>query len=141
MGLFYGKCPIKIRHPSVLRHSFWWRRCIGFLKLQVSFRKRATNYRALLRKMTYEDKGSYGPSPLCNMLRHTGNFPQKRPIISGSFAKCDLQLKALNASSPLCSMLRHIGHFSQKSPGQMRFHIRIRHVTHMNENESCYTCE
>jgi len=29
-----------------------WRRCIGCLKLQVSFRKRATNYRFLLRKMT-----------------------------------------------------------------------------------------
>jgi len=27
-----------------------WRRCIGCLKLQVMFRKRATNYRALLRK-------------------------------------------------------------------------------------------
>jgi len=40
-----------------------WRRPIGFLKLQVIFRKRATNYRALLRKMTYEDKASYGSSP------------------------------------------------------------------------------
>ena len=35
---------------------------IGFLKLQVSFRKRATNYRALLRKMTCEDKISMGHS-------------------------------------------------------------------------------
>jgi len=35
------------------------RRCIGCLKLQVSFRKRATNFRALLRKMTYKDKASY----------------------------------------------------------------------------------
>jgi hypothetical protein len=33
-----------------------WRRPIGCLKLQVIFRKRATNYRALLRKMTYTDK-------------------------------------------------------------------------------------
>jgi len=32
-----------------------WRRCIGCLKLQVSFRKRATSYRALLREMTYND--------------------------------------------------------------------------------------
>ena len=29
------------------------------LKLQVIFRKRATNYRALLRKMTYEDKAPF----------------------------------------------------------------------------------
>jgi len=37
----------------------------GCLKLQGIFRKRATNYRALLRKMTYEDDSSYGSSPLC----------------------------------------------------------------------------
>jgi len=29
-----------------------------YIKLQVIFRKRANNYRALLRKMTYEDKAS-----------------------------------------------------------------------------------
>jgi len=33
--------------------SIGWRRLIGCLQLQVKFRKRATNYRALLRKMTY----------------------------------------------------------------------------------------
>ena len=32
---------------------------VGCLKLQVSFRKRATNYSALLRKMTWKDKASY----------------------------------------------------------------------------------
>jgi len=32
-----------------------WRRCVGCLKLQVTFRKRATNYRALLRKIPYKD--------------------------------------------------------------------------------------
>ena len=36
---------------------------IGCLKLQVIFRKRATEYRALLRKMTYEDKASYNSTP------------------------------------------------------------------------------
>jgi len=40
-----------------------WRRCIGCLKLQVSFRKGATNYRVLLRKMTYQDKAPYASSP------------------------------------------------------------------------------
>jgi len=35
-----------------------WPRLIGSPKLQVIFRKRATNYRALLWK-AYEDKGSY----------------------------------------------------------------------------------
>jgi len=34
--------------------------CINsLLKLQVSFHKRATNYRALLRKMTHKDEASY----------------------------------------------------------------------------------
>jgi len=42
----------------------WWR-LTGCLKLQVIFRKRATDSRALLWKMTYEDKASYGSSPLC----------------------------------------------------------------------------
>ena len=38
---------------------------IGCPKSQVIFRERATNYRALLRKMTYKDKASYGSSPPC----------------------------------------------------------------------------
>ena len=42
-----------------------WQRCIGCLKLQVSFRKRATNYRVLLRKVTYEDKTPYASLPPC----------------------------------------------------------------------------
>jgi len=42
-----------------------WRRPIGCLKLQVNFRKRAIQYRALLREMTYKDKASYGSSPPC----------------------------------------------------------------------------
>jgi len=42
------------------------RRLIECLKLQDIFRKRATNYRALLRKMTQEDKASYDSTPLCS---------------------------------------------------------------------------
>ena len=47
-----------------------WRRPIGCLKFQVIFRKGATNYRALLQKMTYEDKASYDSTPLCNIYVH-----------------------------------------------------------------------
>ena len=44
-----------------------WRGCVGCIMLQVSVRKRATNYRALMQKMTYTDKVSYTslpPSPV-----------------------------------------------------------------------------
>ena len=51
--------PTNQSHPISARSSTGWRRCIGCLNLQVSLCKRATNYRALLRKMTYEDKASY----------------------------------------------------------------------------------
>jgi len=59
---------------SISRESWLctgWRRLIVCLKLQIIFCKRATNYRALLRKMTYKDKPSYASSPLCIMnLNH-----------------------------------------------------------------------
>jgi len=42
-----------------------WRRHIGYLKLQVIFRKRATNHRALLQRMSCKDKASYDSMPPC----------------------------------------------------------------------------
>jgi len=54
-----------LREELELTHT-WWRRPIGCLKLQVNFHKKNTYYRALLQKMTYEDKASYGSSPLCS---------------------------------------------------------------------------
>ena len=45
-----------------------WRRLIGSPKLQISFHKRATKYRALLLKMTYKDKEPYESSPPCTHL-------------------------------------------------------------------------
>jgi len=58
-----GKC-----HEQHYRLNTGWQRPIGCLKLQVIFRKRATDFRALLRKMTYKDKASYGSSPLYHDL-------------------------------------------------------------------------
>ena len=53
-------------HQTIMRiHCTGWRRLIGSLKLQILFHKRATKYRALLRKLTYKDKGSYESSPPC----------------------------------------------------------------------------
>ena len=66
----------------------WWRR-IGCLTLQVSFCKKASNYRALLRKMACEDKASYGSSPLCNNTRCTMDVVYMS-VIYGSFAENDL---------------------------------------------------
>jgi len=48
IGLFCEKCLVDA--------CTGWRRCIECLKLQVSFRKRATNYRALLRNITYKKR-------------------------------------------------------------------------------------
>jgi len=59
----YMKCGGFFRHFCT-----GWRRPIGCLQLQVSFHKRATNYRALLQKMTYTDKASYESSPACTHI-------------------------------------------------------------------------
>jgi len=59
-------------HNTIYKHTnkhSWcitgWRRLIGCRNLQVIFRQRATNHRALLQKRTYTDKVSVGCSPLC----------------------------------------------------------------------------
>jgi len=57
-----------------------WQGPIECPKLQVSFRKRATNYRALLQKKTYKDKAFNRSSPPCT----------SHPYIQGSFVKRDL---------------------------------------------------
>jgi len=44
-----------------------WQRLIGSPKLQIIFHKRATQYRSLLWRMTYKNKGSYESSPPCTL--------------------------------------------------------------------------
>jgi len=56
----YGSSP-----PCTGLSATGWQRSIGCLKLQVIFRIRATNYRALLRKMTYKDMVFYDSTPPC----------------------------------------------------------------------------
>jgi len=67
--------------------------------LQVTFRKRATKYRALLWKIDGKDKAFYDSTvvyrrKVIGSLVFSVLFPQKSPMISGSFAESDLQLMA-----------------------------------------------
>jgi len=66
--LQYTTTHCSTRFLQILRNDMvtGWRKCIGCLKLQVSFWKRATNYGALLWKMTYKEKASYESSPPCS---------------------------------------------------------------------------
>ena len=71
----YATIYINIIHRAIYRgicicvYITGWRRPIGCLKLQAIFRKIATNYRALLRRMTSKDKASYGSSTPCTIHR------------------------------------------------------------------------
>ena len=54
---------LSCRCPCLLATG--WRRCIVCLNLHISFRKRATNNRAFLRKVTSKDKASNESTPTC----------------------------------------------------------------------------
>jgi len=55
----------------------------GCHKLQVISRgKRATNYRALLQKMTYEDKASYNSTPPCSTATRNGKCCDGQMIVA-----------------------------------------------------------
>ena len=75
--------------------STGWTRLIRYLKLQVIFRNRATNFRALLRKMTYEDKASHAVSspPCTNLQCHVGGTSTS--IQAREFPKGSLVLTVL----------------------------------------------
>jgi len=111
-----------------------WRRPKGCLESQVIFRKWATNYRALLRKMTYKDKVSYASSPPCiryqsqseyissNSHCHLKMKPtrlfyrallQKRPIISSIL---------LTEATPYQSIHQNVSDFKYQIPKSIRTH-------------------
>ena len=61
--------------------SGWYRvaKTHRIFKLQIIFHKRATNYRSLLRKMTYKDKGSYESSLPCRRCSCSGCYEALAP--------------------------------------------------------------
>ena len=64
---------IHVPYPrdSRFHHQYTgWRRVIECQKRQVNFRKRATNYMALLQKMTYGDEASYDSTPACTEIMY-----------------------------------------------------------------------
>ena len=64
---FTHSVTLKKKH-IVLGFHTGWRRLTGCCKLKVIFCKRATNSRALLRKMTCKDKASYDSTPPCTLM-------------------------------------------------------------------------
>jgi len=78
-----------------------WRRCIGCLKLLISFHQRATNYGALLRKMTYTIKTSYRSSPPCRFPTFSDPFCERARLFVGLFCKRNLEFREAYRSMPL----------------------------------------
>jgi len=98
----------------IQQHATEWQKCIACLKLQVSFRKRATNCIALFRKMTYEDKASYGSSPPyilqyssmhCNARQHSTT---QSNTLQRTVTHCNtLQHTAKRSNTMHCDTLQH----------------------------------
>jgi len=79
-----------------------WRRCIGCLTLQVTFRKRATNYRALLREVTYKDKASY----MYTFMWHNYTFMWQNYTLYNEWLFCGK--RPVKIRHPICIHLRDI---------------------------------
>ena len=77
-----------------------WRKLIGSPKLQIIFHKRATKYRSLLRKMTYNHKGSYESSQMT--YKDKGSYESSPPCIYTLYMKyliCILYMIYITESS------------------------------------------
>jgi len=104
--------------------------CTGLrcLKLQVSFRKRATYYRALLRGKTCKDKASYVFSPPCTHVTCVMMYYIYIHIYIHIFVCAQWHI-----SDILCVLWDTFAPHIWMSCA----HKRINHITHVNE--SCHT--
>ena len=75
---------LRVLQYTTTRYQTGQRRPKGYLRhpatLQVIFCKRATNHRALLRKMTYKDNSSYGSSPSCTVVCDVAVYGSTRSV-------------------------------------------------------------
>jgi len=134
---------------DITRVTGWWKP-IGCLKLQVIFRKRATNYRALLWKMTYEHKASYDSTPPCIFRCTTwpiqmGDQTDLSICVIWLVYVCDMaqvyvvHSGALSSSTPSWFHMnesRHMYHFTRMNMSCRTYECG--HVTHMNESRLIY---
>ena len=109
-----------LRHYLISEPHSGWQRPIGCLKLYVFFRKRATKYRALLRKMTCKDKASYGSSPpftvwtKCMLQIHSANSVAIALVSSirgvhslHTFTRLPSHCNTLQHTATHCNTLQH----------------------------------
>ena len=99
-------CDMSTREREGARVQRWrtgWRKLMGSPKLQIILNKIATEYKSLLRKMTYKDKGSYEFLPPC-----TAPFPLRVPVQFIYVFVCNTQQHTATHSSvstARCSVL------------------------------------
>ena len=98
-NVFFTRRGAEIRRD--LTHDTGWRGDIGYLNLYVISRKRATNYRALLREMTYKDQEHYEFTPTCtySLCRHAYGVATMSSLLEiiGLFCKRALRKRLWSA--------------------------------------------
>jgi len=124
-----------------------WRRHIRCLESQVIFDNRATNYRALLREMTCEDKACYGSWPPCTRCAYCLHLV--------GYMKESCHISTCQCVAACCSVLQCVAYEGVVSHINVSVctscvtwltcHTSMSHVTcHMSHiNESCHisTCQ
>ena len=111
--------------------------------MQVIFRKRATNCRALLRKMNYENKATYDSTPPCMALSWTcvGCVSQVSTQNTFYFFGCATHYNTLQQASGICKMYNRLQRtathcntlqrgINQCTYVNYRCHSRVQYIQH-----------